>query len=147
MAYITNSDIELRLGSAAIVQLADDDGNGVADVAVVDEARRGAQGEVDSYLARRFAVPIDLGLHPAVAGVLKSFALDLAEYRLRSRRPPIPSDAIERHAKALAWLGRVATGEVELPLATDAAPRATGGDGAVVTGGERILTDDELDGF
>ncbi len=30
MSYITNSDIELRVGSAAYVQLADDDGDGVA---------------------------------------------------------------------------------------------------------------------
>ena len=59
MAYITNADIEERLGSATYVQLADDDGDNVADVGVVDEARLGADGEVSSYLGRRFQLPID----------------------------------------------------------------------------------------
>ena len=67
MAYVTNEDIEQRLGSNAYVQLTDDDGDSVADVAVVDEARLGGEGEVDSYLARRFQVPIDLTTNPATA--------------------------------------------------------------------------------
>lgn len=144
MAYMTNSDIETRLGGAAYVQMADDDGDGVADAAVVDEARLGAEGEVDSYLARRFAMPIDLARHPELAGVLKSFALDLAEYRLRSRRPPIPQDAIDRHAKALAWLGRVALGTIDLPSAIDVAPRSNV---VTATGSERVLSRDEMSDF
>ncbi len=144
MAYMTNNDIETRLGSAAYVQLTDDDGDGAADAAVVDEARLGAEGELDSYFARRFEVPIDLALHPDLAGVAKSFALDLAEYRLRSRRPPIPRDVIERHGKALAWLGRVACGDIDLPSAIEVAPR---GDAAMTVGGERVLSRDEMADF
>ena len=72
MAYISNSDIETRVGPAAYVQLTDDQGTGTANELVVDEARAGAEGEVDAYLARRFAVPIDLGQHPELAGILAS---------------------------------------------------------------------------
>ena len=66
MAYISNEEIETRLGSSVYVQLTDDAGTGSADEAVVDEARAGAEGEVDAYLARRFAVPIDLAALPHV---------------------------------------------------------------------------------
>ena len=79
MSYVTNADIEERLGSDPYVQLTDDDGDGVADVGVVDEARLGAEGEIDSYLARRFQVPIDLTTHADLSGVLASFTLDLPD--------------------------------------------------------------------
>ena len=89
MAYITNADIEERLGSDTYVQLTDDDGDQVADVGVVDEARLGAEGEVNSYFARRYQVPIDLSVHGDLADLLASITLDLVEYRLRARRPPV----------------------------------------------------------
>src|SRR3972149_4325981 len=112
MSYITNADIEERVGGVAYVQLADDDGNGVADVGVVDEARGGSEGEVNSYLGRRYAVPINLTTHPDLAEGLASFILDRAEYRLRLGRPPVPEDARRRHAQAIEWLARVADGRI-----------------------------------
>ena len=60
MSYLANSDIEKRLGAAAYVQLTDDEGTGSANQDRVDEARLGAEGEANSYLARRYAVPVDL---------------------------------------------------------------------------------------
>jgi len=144
MGYITNSDIEERLGTAAYVQLADDDGNGVADVGVVDEARLGAEGEVNSYLGRRYSVPISLTTHPDLADVLASFTLDLAEYRLRLRRPPVPDDARRRRDQAIEWLTRAAEGRIELPSAVGVAGSSARGTIAAVTGEKRVLTRDEL---
>ena len=144
MGYITNSDIEERLGTAAYVQLADDDGNGVADVGVVDEARLGAEGEVNSYLGRRYSVPVSLTTHPDLADVLASFTLDLAEYRLRLRRPPVPDDARRRRDQAIEWLTRVAEGRIELPSAVGVAASSARGTIAAVTGEKRVLTRDEL---
>jgi len=65
------------------VQLTDDDGNGLADSGVVDEARLAAEGEVNSHLARRYQVPINLSEHSELAALLASITLDLVEYRLR----------------------------------------------------------------
>ena len=144
MGYITNSDIEERLGTAAYVQLADDDGNGVADVGVVDEARLGAEGEVNSYLGRRYSVPVSLTTHPDLADVLASFTLDLAEYRLRLRRPPVPDDARRRRDQAIEWLTRVAEGRIELPSAVGVAASSARGTIAAVSGEKRVLTRDEL---
>ncbi len=144
MAYVTNADIQERLGNATYVQLADDDGNGQADVGVVDEARLGAEGEVNSYLARRFGVPIDLAVHADLADLLASITLDLAEYRLRARRPPISEDARRRRTEAVAWLPRVPAGSIELPSATSVASNATRGSLGAITGEERLLSRDEL---
>lgn len=144
MAYITNNDIEQRVGSATYVQLADDDGDGQADVGVVDEVRLAAEGEANAFLARRFAVPIDLTAHPELADVLASVTLDLAEVRLRARRPPVSDAARRLHDSAVSWLTDVAHGAIDLPSATPVASNTTQGILARAAGEERLLTRDEL---
>ncbi len=146
MAYITNVDIEERVGSDAYVQLTDDDGDGQANTGVVDEARLGAEGEVNSYLARRYQVPIDLTTHADLADILASFTLDLAEYRLRARRPPVPKDTQDKRAQAVEWLSRIANGTLELPSAAPVATNTTRGTLGVTTGNERLLSREELSG-
>src|SRR3990172_7468712 len=136
MSYITNADIEERVGSVAYVQLADDDGNGVADVGVVDEARLGAEGEDNSYLGRRYAVPINLTTHPDLADVLSSFTLDVVGYRLGLGRPPVPEDARRRRDQAIEWLTRVADGRIELPSAVGVAASMARGMIGATTGGK-----------
>lgn len=147
MAYIYNSDIATRVGAAAYIQLTDDFGSGAANESVVDEARQGAEGEVNSYLARRFAVPIDLSRNPELRGVLASITLDLAEHRLRLRRPPVPSEAVDRRTAALAWLKGVSYGSIELPAATDLPASPVGEFRGRATGSERTRTHDEMHGY
>ncbi len=144
MAYITNADIQERLGSDTYVQLTDDDGDGQADSGVVDEARLGAEGEVNSYLARRYQVPIDVTTHADLADVLASFTLDLVEYKLRARRPPVPQETVEKRKQAIEWLSRVADAKAELPSATPVAAVTTRGTLGATTGEERLLSRDEL---
>jgi len=144
MSYITNADIEQRIGTARLTQLTDDSGAGVPDPLVTNEARLGAESEVDSYLARRYAVPIDLTAHPELAGLLISLALDLVEHRLHGRRPPVPEDIVAKRAAAIDWLRRVASGEVELPAAATVAPNAATGPRATTSGETRLLSRDEL---
>lgn len=146
MAYITNEDIEARLGSDTYVQLTDDAGSGVADEGVVNESRLGAEGEVDSHLARRFRVPIDVTAHAELAGLLAAVALDLAEYRLRMRRPPVAEDMVRRRREAIDWLEGVASGRVELPAAS-VLPPAPGVSGAASVGNDRILSRDEMSDY
>ncbi len=145
MAYVTNNDIEERLGTAAYIQLTDDTGSGSADIDKVDEARLGAEGEVNSYLGRRYAVPIDLAAHAEVADVLKSFVLDLVEYRLHSSRPPVSSAVSSKRNQAIAWLDRVAKAEVILPSVEPIAENPAKGFAAETSSNERIFTRDELD--
>jgi phage gp36-like protein len=144
MGYISNSEIEARLGSAAYVQLTDDAGSGFANETVVDEARAGAEGEVDAYLARRFAVPLDLVQHPEASGLIKGLALDLAEHRLRLRRPPVSAAADSRRVNAVALLQRLASGEVDLSARTAPASAASI---SQAIGDRRLLDRDALDEF
>lgn len=145
MGYLSNADIENRLGSSAYVQLADDDGDGIADVVVVDEVRLGAEAAVNSFLARRYAAPIDTLVHTELADLLRSICLDLAEHRLRARRPPIPTEAVRMHEQAMAWLLRIADGTVSLPALTALSGPTSSGRIAAASGPARRLTEDELD--
>jgi phage gp36-like protein len=140
MSYVTNSEIQSRLGTQAYIQLTDDTGSGSADTAKVDEARLGAEGEVNSYLATRYAVPVNLSGEAEVQAVLKSFVLDLVSYRLHSRRPPVPADIVRRREEAVTWLGRVASGLVQLPSALTVAENASRGILPQTTGPARTMT-------
>ena len=144
MAYITNADIESWLGTEAYIELTDDDGSGSAEAARVDEARHGAEGEANSYLATRYAVPVDVSAQPEAAAVLRAFVLDLAAYRLHSRRPPVPADVVRRREEAVTWLGRVVAGIVQLPAG--AAPRENPALGMIAKadGPARVMTRAEL---
>ncbi|MEK6674833.1 MAG: phage protein Gp36 family protein [Planctomycetota bacterium] len=147
MAYITNTDIDKRLGTATYLQLSDDNNDGVADAAVVDEARLGAEGEVDSYFARRFQTPIAVSQEPQLAALIKSIVLDLVEVRLRSRRPPVSTNALQQAERARDWLRRVASGAIELPLIGEVATQASRGPIADVVGSAKVLSRDELADF
>lgn len=146
MSYITNLMIEQRVGPAAYVQLTDDNDDGQADIPVVDEARLAAEGEVNSRLARRYAVPIDTAGRPELAALLASITLDLAEFRLRLRRPPASEDAWRHHDRAITWLEDVARGDFHLPGDGLPEPNGTGAI-AVSLGEERLLTREEFDAF
>jgi phage gp36-like protein len=144
MAYVTAADVEERLGEQAYIELTDDTGSGTADVDKVNEAIAGAEGEVDSHLGRRYAVPVELTGFPTIAAVLKSVVLDLVEYRLRSRRPPVPDEYRRKRGDAAAWLERVAAGEVVLPGPTPVAETEALGLLGRAVGTKRELSRDEL---
>ena len=115
MDYATNGDVAERLGQTLYVQLTDDAGSGTADEDRVSEARLAAEGLVNSYLGRRYRVPVDVTAHAEVAAVLRSVVVDVAAYRLHMRRRPVPADVERLHDRALWWLELVATGKAVLP--------------------------------
>lgn len=144
MAYISNADIEERLGAQTYVQLADDDGDAVADVGVVNEARLGAEGEVNSYLARRYRLPIDLAAHPELADLLATITLDLVEFRLHTRRPPVSDAVVQKQHRALQWLQRIADGTIDLPSLSELPAGGVRGLQAGWTSADRTLSREEL---
>jgi len=145
MAYVTNADIEAWLGTQTVVELTDDAGTGSIDTAKLDEARLGAEGEANSYLATRYQVPVDVSSEPEVEAVLKSFILDLVAGRLHSRRPPMPADVVRRREEAVAWLQRVASGMVQLPSALAVRENAALGKLGETAGPKRQMTRDSLE--
>lgn len=147
MAYITNENIETRLGTERYVQLTDDSGSGSANTAVVNEAREGAEREVDSYVARRYAVPVDVSANSELAALFTTIVLDLVEYRLHARRPPVPVDVVAKREEAVKWLNQVASGAVELPSVASLGANPATGFQAATTGDERVLSRDELSDY
>ena len=144
MAYISNADIEERLGTQTYVQLTDDDGDAVADVGVVDEARLGAEGEVNSYLARRYRVPIDLAVNPELADLLATITLDLVEFRLHTRRPPVSDAVLQKQRHAVQWLQRIVDGTIDLPSLSELPAGGLRGLQAGWTSADRTLSREEL---
>lgn len=85
----------------------------------IDEAER----ELWSYVSIRYAVPVDLTLHPGALEVLRIQTKRLAThilYMLRGTMPPANENDREH---AIDWLEALAKGDVNLP--TVAAPAAT----------------------
>lgn len=140
VSYVCNADIEQRMGPLAYVQLTDDTGSGAADESVVTAARLEAEGEVDSYLGRRYAVPIDLLARPEAADAVTSMALDLVEYRLFARRGVVPVEVKGKREAAMRWLERAAAGEVVLPGSSELPTNPALGFAGQVVGAERVLT-------
>ena len=129
MAYIVNQDIIDRVGSNAAAQLSADSG-GTPAATVLDEVRLSSEGEVNGYLATRYAVPVDLSAHADLAATLKAFTMDIAVYRLHLRRPPVAEDVRRSRDDAVKWLEGVAKGVIDLPAATTPASTTSDQPGA-----------------
>ncbi len=122
------------------MQLTDDAHTGEVNLAVVTETVDGTEGEVNSHLALRYTVPVDGTVNPDAVALLRSIVLDLVEYRLHARRPPVPAEVAAKRVAAVDWLKSVAEGRVVLPAAAD-------GFRAAVTGNVRILSREEMEDF
>lgn len=144
MAYVTAIDVQERLGEQLFIELTDDVSSGAGDLDKVNEAIMGAEGETNSYLGRRYVVPVDLSAHSMISDVLVSFVLDLAEHRLHARRPPVSEDVRTKRREALAWLKRIADGEIVLPTATHVAESDGLSLPGQAAGSPRELSRDEL---
>lgn len=145
MSYATLSDLEDRLGSAVYLQLTDDAGSGAPDEVVAGEALGGAEGEANSFLARRYAVPVEAADEPEVAALLKSMALDLAEYRLHARRGHVPEDVRVKCEAALRWLQLVAAGQAVLPARRELRGNPALAFAGEVAGAPRVLSRREME--
>jgi len=142
MGYATLDDVEARLGPVSCVQLTDDEGTGSANVARLAEAVAAAEAEIDSRLASRYAVPLDVSAEPDTAGLLRALTLDLAEHRLHARRPPVPEDVRQKATAARQWLHDLLVGRAHLPLSQAARENAAGGIVAGTSGTTRVFRRD-----
>ena len=89
-------------------------------------------------------MPIDTAAHSDLSDMLKSVTLDVAEYRLRLRRPPVDDDAEKKYDQTIAWLTLIATDVISLPAAAPVAANTALGTVATTSGSKRILNHDEL---
>ena len=120
--YISQTDLDVYLSDAVLIQLTDDSNAGSIDTTKVTECIIAAEAEVNSSVGKQYTVPI-VGTVPEN---VKGWAVQLAVFFLHSRRLPVPEDAREMAAEARRQLEKVAEGDLSLDIGSSAATTPDG---------------------
>lgn len=126
MAYATQADLVARFTETEIGQVADTDGTGEIDPALVARALADADAEIDAALASRYQLPL-----ASVPPLLTRIACDLARFSLYTDQ--VPQVVELRQKNAVRMLADIAAGRVSLGLATPPDPSAGGNAVAIIT--------------
>jgi phage gp36-like protein len=116
MAYCTEDDLLQMIPASELAALTTESGD-EPDAEVVNGAINKADGEIDSYVGSRYAVP----LSPVPAQV-QALSVDLALHHLYARRSIVPPVRKEKYEAAVAWLRQVAAGEAVVAGVAASAP-------------------------
>jgi phage gp36-like protein len=108
MAYSTQEDVAKQVPPAELAELTTEAGS-EPDAEVVAEAIAQADAEIDSYLAKRYTLPL-----AAVPARVKALSVDLAAYHLYSRRSAMPEVRRDKYKDAILFLKDVAAGRAEI---------------------------------
>ena len=136
MTYATPQDLIDRFGEQEILDLADRDRDGVIDPGVVEDAISDAAGEIDGYLAGRYAVPLTI-----VPRVIQRIAIDMARYNLYDNQPtPIVE---QRYQNAIDFLKGISRGQVSIGVTEDGAKPASHNTAQMHSGGNVFNRDDK----
>jgi len=107
--YISSSDLERRLTSDELVQLADLDEDGTADTAVISQAISDAESLVNSYVGARTTVPL-----ATVPDHVKTLCINLAIYYLHLGRRSVTEDIQKQFEADMRQLRDIAAGRAAL---------------------------------
>lgn len=111
--YAAISDLQNRLDPAHLLELADDDQDSQPDPPVLESVLTDASALIDSYLASRYATPLN-----PTPPLLKKLTVDLALAGLFARRREAISPEYEARARsAMEVLSNLARGDLNLGAA------------------------------
>ncbi|CAM5398418.1 hypothetical protein AFEL58S_01996 [Afipia felis] len=139
--YATRANIEALYGAdelRGVLNIGSDDALSAEDITRVDQALADGSEQIDAYLGVRYVLPL-----PIVPGVLRSYAIDLAMYRIALRQGLVREELRTRYEDAIKFLQAVSAGKANLPgIGTDGALDAKASDGSsqdvqFVTSGRR----------
>lgn len=140
MPYLTQIEIETAFGAQELIDLADRDGDGVADAAVVEQAISRASGTIDSYLRSRFNLPL-----PEVPDLVRDCALNIVRYHLFDDHA---TDRVkDDYKQALIWLAEIRDGKLDVGLTQTGEAVAPNTGGPAIDGGRSTFDRDALDAF
>lgn len=138
--YLTQADIETAFGAGELVDLADRDGDGVADAPVIDQAIGRATGLIDSYLRSRFDVPLT-----EVPDLVRECALRIVRYQLSEDHA---TDRVkDDYKEAVAWLGEIRDGKLDVGLTPAGEATTSSAGGPAFDGGRSAFNRDALDQY
>ena len=150
--YISSALVTKRYGEEFAVNIADRDADVDQDRDAVACAIRDAEAEVNSYVAKRYALPLPgivdipdptgpLETNAFVPPELRRVAVDIAVYRLASEHDKLTKERRRRYEDAMKWLKLLC--EEKVSLTTN--PPTAGG--VTREGPCRIFTRDKMDGL
>lgn len=140
MAYLTQAEIENAFGAAELIDLADRDGDGVADAAFVAQTITRATDLIDTYLRARYGVPL-----AEVPGLVRDCALKIVRYELSEDHA---TDRVtEDYRQALKWLGEMRDGKMDIGLTPSGGGTGASSGGAQISGGRSAFDRDALDAY
>jgi phage gp36-like protein len=136
MAYCSQDDLVKMISLTELAELTAESGN-EPDAVVVAEAIVKAAGEIDSYLAMRYVLPL-----AATPPQVQSLAVDMALYHLYSRRSVAPKVRQQKYDAAVAFLKEVAAGQALVEGAGE--PSGDNREVGEFSGASRVLGRDGL---
>lgn len=113
MPYITLQDLIDRYGEVVMLGVADRDSDGEYDTDAVDRAITDASETIDSYLAKRYALPL-----PSIPAPLKRICGDIVLYLLSSDGT-VTDEKRKRYEDAINFLKALAKGDASLGAALE----------------------------
>jgi phage gp36-like protein len=111
MTYAALEDLVERASETEILQIADRDGNDVADPDVIEAALVHADNIVNGYVAHRYSLPF-----AQTPDLVRTWATSIARYYLHS--DGAPDQVKDDYKDALSALKDVSRGMMSLPDAT-----------------------------
>lgn len=111
--YATVEFMTKRFGQREVIALSDREQTGEADSTVLADALDEASDEIDTYLAGRYALPLD-----PQPKMLAGTCCDIARYRLCGGETVMTDEIDKRYKAAIAFLKLVASGDVTLGSTT-----------------------------
>ena len=109
MGYATYQDMVEQFGEREVRLISDRENTGMPNPLVIDGGLQTADAEIDSYIAKRYTLPLR-----EVPRVLAVFACDIARYRLTGTERTESGVILERYRMAIRYLEKVAAGSVTL---------------------------------
>ncbi len=124
MTYSTKQNLIDRFGATELQQLTDRTNipPSTIDDIVLGEALSDADALLDSYIAKRYSLPLD-----PVPSILTRMSGDIARFYLYGKRADKDGEVERAYKEAMAWAKDVARGLVELEQAGQPAEQTGGG--------------------
>lgn len=146
MTYASQQDLIDRFGTDKLAQLTDKVNRPatVIDAVTTGKALEDASALIDSYVGKRFDLPLS-----AVPDILVRFCADIALYYLYGSKAEDDGPVERKYKEALAWLKDVSRGLVQLDDGSGSGdPAAPAGDGGVrMKGNSRPITEETMKGY
>jgi len=143
VTYAVKQDLIDRFGEKELRELTDRVNRPptTIDDVVVGRALADADGLIDGYIGKRYALPV-----AEVPPMLTKTAADLARYFLHGKAADKDSPVTAAYNQAVAWLRDVSKGLVELGNGA-IEPPAAGGGSVKTSRPNRVFTRDTMGGF